>query len=101
MKRTTQSLAPVSALAPCGCAINSDGSITPGLRTSRLWQARAPQKDVEAYYDRKTVDELCELWWLTHRSSQPVDPVGDKNRRDALARRGKRPADRPSGQRGD
>lgn len=101
MRRITLSFAFVSALALCGCAINSDGSITPGFRTSRLWQERAPQKDIEAYYDQKTFDELCEIWWLTHRSGSPMDVVGDKNKRDAFARRGKSPADCPPGRRGD
>lgn len=42
-----------------------------------------------AYYDKMTLDELCEIWWLTHRSGMLPDPIADKAKLDAFARRGK------------
>jgi hypothetical protein len=41
-----------------------------------------------AYYDKMTLEELCEIWWLTHRSGMLPDPLADKAKLDAFARRG-------------
>lgn len=42
-----------------GCAFNSDASFTLGFRGSPAWIKDAPRKDVEAYFDRQSVSELC------------------------------------------
>lgn len=47
----------ISALV--GCAINSDGSITTGLRGSPGWIKHAPREDVQAYFDGQSVPDLC------------------------------------------
>ena len=79
----------VICVAVGACAINSDGSITPGFRSSRAWQRLAPPEDVVAYYDAMTLDELCKTWWLGHRSGMLPDPLADKAKLDAFARKGK------------
>ena len=76
-------------VAASGCAVNSDATISPGLRGSRAWHENAPEVDVVAYYDKMTLEELCELWWLSHRSGMDPFPVGDKARLASFARRGK------------
>ncbi len=45
-----------------GCAVNSDGTTTIGVRGSPAWLSSAPQKDIDAYYDAKQVYELCMDW---------------------------------------
>lgn len=75
------------------CAINSNGTLSPGFRGSAFWHEKAPATDVMAYYDEMTFDELCELWWLSHRSGSNPSAVGDKARLDAFARRGKAVSD--------
>lgn len=72
-----------------GCAANSNGTISPGFRGSQLWHEKAPAADVIAYYDKMTLEELCETWWLSHRSGSSPSAAGDKARLDAFARRGK------------
>lgn len=42
-----------------GCAFNSDASMTMGFRGSPAWIEKAPRKDVEAYFDRQPLSELC------------------------------------------
>lgn len=76
-------------VAGCGCAINSNGTMSPGFRGSQLWHENAPAGDVAAYYDKMTFEELCELWWLSHRSGSNPSAAGDKARLDAFARREK------------
>lgn len=84
-------------LASCvmvgGCAINSDGSISMGFRSSRSWHRSAPAQDIWAYYDKQSLKELCELWALSHRSGIIPDPVADKALLESLACRGKRLSD--------
>ena len=79
----------IACAAACGCAVNSDGSISPGFRGSRAWHQNAPAADVVAHYDKMSLEELCENWWLSHRSGSSPSAAGDNAKLDALARRGK------------
>lgn len=45
-----------------GCASNSDGSMTLGVKGSPAWHSSAPRKDIELYYDDMEVHDLCILW---------------------------------------
>ena len=78
------------ALAVCGCAVNSDGTLSPGMRGSLNWHRDAPEADVKAYLDQMALDELCRYW-----GAEPPPGVG-KAKLEALARRGKSPSDCPS-----
>ena len=80
----------VTCVMAGGCAVNSDGSISSGIRGSRAWHRSAPAQDVWAYYDKKSLEELCEQWALSHRSGILPDPVADKALLESLACRGKR-----------
>lgn len=49
-------------IALAGCATNSDGSTTLGVKGSPFWHDNAPRKDVQAHYDAMPTHELCILW---------------------------------------
>ena len=51
-------------LIATGCAINSDGSISAGLRGSPNWIRTAPRADIEEHFDRIPASELCRLLYL-------------------------------------
>lgn len=60
-----------------GCVINSDGSITAGLRGSPAWIEHAPREDVQAYFDGQSVPDLC--WAFYYESG-----TKSRTRREAV-----------------
>jgi hypothetical protein len=50
-----------------GCATNSDGSTTIGVKGSPGWIESAPKRDVDAYFDAMQLHELCILWQVETR----------------------------------
>lgn len=62
MNAKTIATALFAAAALGGCATNSDGSTTVGMKGSPAWHDNAPRRDVEAYYDSMPVHELCIMW---------------------------------------
>ena len=93
LAHVSQGLLLAICVAGGGCAAHSDGTVSPGLRGSQLWHEKAPVAEVVAYYDKMTLEELCETWWLSHRSGSSPSAAGDKARLDAFARRGKNLSD--------
>ena len=69
----------LSALTLClmsmGCSTNLDGSHTFGARSSPGWAANAPKQDAEAYYDAKSVPELCATWKSVFWEGRRVEPI--------------------------
>lgn len=59
-----------AAVVLAGCATNSDGSTTLGVKGSPAWHDSAPRKDVEAYYDQMEVHDLCILWDRTRNKPE-------------------------------
>jgi hypothetical protein len=47
------------AAAASGCAVNSDGKVTFGMKGSPAWVESAPPAEVAAYYDAREVYDLC------------------------------------------
>lgn len=90
---TLRGFALVSYVMVGGCAVNSDHSMTFGMRGSQLWHRDAPVQDIWAYYDTMSLAELCEHWGLSHRSGSTPNQVADKALLESMACRGKRLSD--------
>lgn len=52
----------ITSIGLFGCASNSDGTVSMGVKGSPAWHDNAPRKDVQAYYDAMPAHELCILW---------------------------------------
>lgn len=72
------------ALVATGCATNSDGSVTMGLKGSIGWHESAPRKDIEAYYDAMEVHQLCITWADKYNRTDVRNEISSSLRRRGM-----------------
>ena len=73
------------------CSSNSAGGYTIGQGGSPAWHSTAPRADKNAYFDRKSLVELCNVWSANYPGGKTM---WQENRNEigySLSRRGKDP----------